>query len=140
MVFFYLTDRPAGATWLDAGRAHLARRTIGAEQRQREAVHHYSVAQSLLNPRVLGLRLVYFGAVATNYGLSFFLPQIVKAFGLNTFLTSLVSAMPYVVGVIGMVWWGRRSDREAERRFHAAFPLLVAAPASRSRPRSTTPC
>ena len=26
-----------------------------------------------------------------------------------------------------MVWWGRRSDRKAERRFHAAFPLLIAA-------------
>jgi ACS family tartrate transporter-like MFS transporter len=76
---------------------------------------------------VLGLSLVYFGAVATNYGLSFFLPQIVKSFGLNTFLTTVVSATPYVVGTVGMVWWGRRSDRLAERRFHAAFPLFVAA-------------
>jgi ACS family tartrate transporter-like MFS transporter len=127
VVFFYLTDRPAGAMWLAPDeRAWLAER-LEREQRQREAVHHYSVAQSLVNPRVLGLSLVYFGAVATNYGLSFFLPQIVKAFGLNTFLTTLVSATPYVVGVIGMVWWGRRSDRKAERRFHAAFPLLVAA-------------
>jgi len=75
---------------------------------------------------VIGLSLVYFGAVATNYGLSFFLPQIVKAFGLNTFLTTLVSATPYLVGLIGMVWWGRRSDRAAERRYHAAIPLLVA--------------
>jgi ACS family tartrate transporter-like MFS transporter len=127
VVFFYLTDRPADATWLAPDeRAWLAERLQG-EQRQREAVHHYSVAQSLVNPRVLGLSLVYFGAVATNYGLSFFLPQIVKAFGLDTFLTTVVSAAPYVVGVIGMVWWGRRSDRKAERRFHAAFPLFVAA-------------
>jgi nitrate/nitrite transporter NarK len=90
-------------------------------------VRTYTVAESLVNPRVLGLSLVYFGAVATNYGLSFFLPQIVKAFGLNTFLTTVVAATPYVVGVIGMVWWGRRSDRVAERRFHTAFPLFVAA-------------
>ena len=53
--------------------------------------------------------------------------QIVKSFGLNTFLTTLVSAAPYVVGLIGMVWWGRRSDRLVERRFHTAFPLFVAA-------------
>jgi nitrate/nitrite transporter NarK len=97
------------------------------EQRQRQAVRDYSVRQSLVNPRVLGLSLVYFGAVATNYGLSFFLPQIVKAFGLNIFLTTLVSATPYAVGLIGMVWWGRRSDRVVERRFHAAFPLFIAA-------------
>jgi D-galactonate transporter len=127
VVFFYLTDRPADAAWLAPDeRSWLAER-LALEQRQRQAVHDYSVAQSLVNPRVLGLSLVYFGAVATNYGLSFFLPQIVKGFGLNTFLTTLVSATPYVVGLVGMVWWGRRSDRVAERRFHAAFPLLVAA-------------
>src|SRR5665213_4103032 len=127
VVFFYLTDRPADAAWLEPDeRSWLAER-LAIEQRQREAVHSYTIMESLLNPRVLGLSLVYFGAVAMNYGLSFFLPQIVKAFGLSTFLTTLVSAAPYVVGVIAMVWWGRRSDRKAERRFHAAFPLLLTA-------------
>ena len=127
VVFFYLTDRPADAAWLAPDeRTWLAER-LALEQRQRQAVHDYSVMQSLVNPRVLGLSLVYFGAVATNYGLSFFLPQIVKAFGLNTFLTTLVSATPYVVGLIGMVWWGRRSDRVAERRLHTSFPLFIAA-------------
>jgi ACS family tartrate transporter-like MFS transporter len=127
VVFFYLTDRPAGAAWLAPDeRTWLAER-LELEQRQRQAVHDYSVLQALVNPRVLGLSLVYFGAVATNYGLSFFLPQIVKAFGLNTFLTTVVSATPYVVGVFSMVWWGRHSDRKLERRYHAAFPLFVAA-------------
>jgi D-galactonate transporter len=127
VVFFYLTDRPADASWLAPDeRAWLAER-LALEQRQRQAVRDYSVMQALVNPRVLGLSLVYFGAVATNYGLSFFLPQIVKTFGLNTFLTTVVSAAPYAVGLIGMVWWGRRSDRVIERRFHTAFPLFIAA-------------
>src|SRR4030088_2427481 len=127
VVFFYLTDRPADAAWLAPDeRAWLTER-LELEQRQRRAVRDYSVAQVLVDPRVLGLSLVYFGAVATNYGLSFFLPQIVKAFGFNAFLTTVVSAAPYAVGLIAMVWWGRRSDRLVERRFHAAFPLFVAA-------------
>jgi D-galactonate transporter len=127
VVFFYLTDRPADAMWLAPDeRSWLAER-LALEQRQRQAVRDYSVMEALVNPRVIGLSLVYFGAVATNYGLSFFLPQIVKGFGLNTFLTTLVSATPYAVGLVGMVWWGRRSDRVVERRFHTAFPLFVAA-------------
>jgi D-galactonate transporter len=127
VVFFYLTDWPAEAAWLaPEERAWLAGR-LAIEQRQRRAVRDYSVRQALLNSRVLGLSLVYFGAVSTNYGLSFFLPQIVKTFGLNTFLTTLVSAAPYAVGLIGMVWWGRRSDVVVERRLHAAFPLFIAA-------------
>src|SRR3954464_3186649 len=126
VVFFYLTDRPADAAWLAADeRGWLAER-LEIERRHRETMHNYTVTQALVNPRVIGLSLIYFGAVATNYGLSFFLPQIVKAFGLNTFLTTVVSAAPYLVGVIGMVWWGRRSDRAAERTYHAAIPLFIA--------------
>src|SRR6195256_2032314 len=104
VVFFYLTDRPAGAAWLAPDeRAWLAER-LALEQRQRQAVRDYSVAEALVNPRVLGLSLVYFGAVATNYGLSFFLPQSVKAFGVSNFQAGLVAALPYVVGLVRVVW------------------------------------
>jgi ACS family tartrate transporter-like MFS transporter len=126
VVYFYLTDRPADATWLEPDeRAWLVAR-LQQEQTKRETVHRYSVMQALLNPKVLALSLVYFGAVATNYGLSFFLPQIVKAFGMSNLQAGLVTALPYVVGVISIVWWGRHSDRTLERRFHLAIPLFVA--------------
>jgi nitrate/nitrite transporter NarK len=126
-VFFYLTDRPAEAAWLHVDeRTWLAER-LQLERRQREALHEYTVGQAMVNPQVIALSLVYFGAVATNYGLGFFLPQIVKAFGLSTFLTTVVSAAPYVVGTIAMIWWGLRSDRVAERRWHTAIPLFLAA-------------
>jgi ACS family tartrate transporter-like MFS transporter len=126
VVFFYLTDRPADATWLEPDeRAWLVAR-LEQEQNKRETVRRYSVMQALLNPKVLALSLVYFGAVATNYGLSFFLPQIVKAFGVSNLQAGLITALPYVVGVISIVWWGRHSDRTLERRFHLAFPLFVA--------------
>jgi D-galactonate transporter len=126
-VLFYLTDRPADAKWLQPDeRAWLVQR-LQDEHARRTTRHQFSVTQALLNPKVLALSLVYFGAVATNYGLSFFLPQIVKAFGLTNVQTGLVSALPYAVGLVSIVWWGHRSDRHRERRFHAAFPLAVAA-------------
>jgi MFS transporter, ACS family, tartrate transporter len=126
VVFFYLTDRPADATWLEPDeRAWLVAR-LEDERLQRETVRRYSVREALLNPKVLALSLVYFGAVATNYGLSFFLPQIVKAFGVSDLQAGLVAALPYVVGLVSIVFWGRRSDRKLERRFHLAFPLFVA--------------
>jgi ACS family tartrate transporter-like MFS transporter len=50
----------------------------------------------------------------------------VKAFGVSNVQAGLVAALPYVVGLVGIVWWGRRSDRKRERRFHLAFPLFVA--------------
>ena len=126
IVFFFLTDRPADATWLEPEeRAWLVGR-LEQERKQREMARHYSVVQALMNPKVLALGVVYFGAVATNYGMSFFLPQIVKAFGLSNVQTGLVAALPYVVGTLSIVLWARRSDRKMERRFHLAFPLFVA--------------
>jgi MFS family permease len=126
-VFFYLTDKPADAAWLAADERRWLNERLTLERKQREAAQELTVGQALVNPHVIGLSLVYFGAVATNYGLGFFLPQIVKAFGLTTFMTTVVSAAPYAVGTIAMVWWGRRSDRFAERRWHTAIPLFIAA-------------
>jgi len=126
VVFFFLTDRPADAMWLQPEEREWLVGRLDQERRQREMVRRYTVAQALLNPKVLALSLVYFGAVATNYGLSFFLPQIVKAFGVSNLQAGLVAALPYAVGLVSIVFWGRRSDRKRERRFHLAFPLFVA--------------
>ncbi|MEX3964541.1 MFS transporter [Paraburkholderia sp. EG286B] len=126
-VLFYLTDKPADARWLaDDERRWLVDRQA-QERRHREKVRTFSVLEALINPRVLAVALIYFGANATNYGLSFFLPQIVKAFGLTNVQTGFVTALPYAVGVVSMVLWGRHSDRRLERKRHVALALAVAA-------------
>lgn len=127
VVLGYLTDRPADATWLRPDQREWLVNRQALERRQRESVRSYKVSQVLLDPRVLAIALIYFGANATNYGLSFFLPQIVKNFGLTNLQTGFVTSLPYVVGVIGMVLWGRHSDRTLERKWHIALALLVAA-------------
>ncbi len=128
VVFFYLTDRPSDARWLaDDERKWLVAR-LAAEERTRETRESLSVMQALFDPRVLTLSLVYFGAVATNYGIGFWMPQIVQAFGgLTKFQIGLITAVPYLVGTVSMVLWGQRSDRRMERKAHVAIPLFVAA-------------
>ena len=127
VVFFYLTDSPADARWLGAEERRWLVRRLELERDQRDAAQHFSVGQALLNGKVLALALVYFGAVAANYGVSFFLPQIVKAFGLSNAATGWVTAIPYAIGIVAMVYWGRRSDRMHERKLHCAGALIVAA-------------
>jgi D-galactonate transporter len=128
VVWFYLTDRPQDAQWLEADeRAWLGNR-LAAEARQKERVHGLSVLEALYNPKVLALSLVYFGAVATNYGTAFWLPQIVKGFGgLSNGQIGLISAIPFLVGAVAMVLWSRSSDRTMERKGHAAVAFVVAA-------------
>jgi MFS transporter, ACS family, tartrate transporter len=127
VVLYYLTDKPADAHWLAADERDWLVARQAQERRHREAVHTFRVMEALFNPRVLAVALIYFGANATNYGLSFFLPQIVKSFGLTNLQTGFVTSLPYAVGVISMVLWGRHSDRRLERKRHVAFALTVAA-------------
>ena len=125
IVLGFLTDRPSEAAWLaDDERAWLAQR-LEAEERQRVAVHQMSVGQALVDGRVLALALVYFGAVACNYGVGYWLPLIVKGFGLTTTMTGWVVAIPYLVGTVGMVLWGMHSDSKRERKGHAAVALVL---------------
>jgi MFS transporter, ACS family, tartrate transporter len=126
VVLTYLTDRPSDAHWLSADeRAWLVERHA-TETRIREKANHFSALQAITNTRVVLLAFIYFGINAAVYGLSFFMPQIVHSFGLSFALTGLVTTLPYIMGIIGMVFWGRHSDRTRERREHVGFGLLIA--------------
>ncbi len=127
IAFFYLTDRPADAAWLDdEQRAWLTQR-LASEDKVRETVSPASVLKSLYDGRVLAMSLIYFGVVACLYGVGFWLPTIVKGFGVSIAMTGWISAIPYVVGFFGMIWWGMRSDARMERTRHLAIALGLAA-------------
>ena len=126
-VVFYLTDRPALATWLaDDERGWLEER-LEAERRQKVAVEHLNIGKALTDPRVLACSFVYFCLNAASYGVAFFLPTIIKNFGVSNFETGLLSAVPFVFGAIGMILLGRNSDRTLKRREHVCFAMLLAA-------------
>jgi len=73
------------------------------------------------------LSLIYFGFVGALYGMQFWLPQIVKAFGLTNAPTGFVTAIPYLFGTIAMILWARHSDGTRERVAHVGGPLLLTA-------------
>jgi ACS family tartrate transporter-like MFS transporter len=127
VVLGFLTDRPADAQWLRPEQRQWLAGRLEEERLAKEAVVHFTLGQALSNPRVIGLGLVYFGIVASNYGLSFWLPQIVKGFGLSNVATGFVTAVPYLFGAVAMVFWGRHSDRKGERVWHTAGAAMVAA-------------
>jgi MFS family permease len=65
----HLTDKPIEAAWLDPDERVALQARIDHERKSREAIRHYKLGEALINPRVLGLSLVYFGIVSGVYGL-----------------------------------------------------------------------
>jgi len=117
-----MTDKPAYADWLaDDERAWLQAR-IEQECRQVESHGRLTLMRALGDPRVVALSLIYLMSVTANYGIVFFMPQIIKGIGLSNMMTGVASSIPYIVGTIGLIAWGWSSDRNQERRWH----LIVA--------------
>jgi MFS transporter, ACS family, tartrate transporter len=123
-VLHYLTDRPVDAKWLKPEEREWLQGRLDRERAEREAILDLSWFRSMLDWRVIALGLVYMGCNIPQYGLSFFLPQIVKAFGVSNLTAGFITAVPYLVGAIGMVAWGAHSDRTGERKWHAAIAFL----------------
>jgi MFS family permease len=125
VVMLRLQDGPSQAPWLpDAEREWLVGR-LGSERGEVERLRSYSVRQSLTSPRVLLLALVYFSNVCLLNSITFFLPQIVKGFGLSNLQTGAIVAIPSVLALVALLLWGRHSDRRKERYGHAALANFV---------------
>jgi MFS transporter, ACS family, tartrate transporter len=125
VVFAYLTDKPADATWLEPEERTALQNLLDAERRAKEAHQHFSLKEALLHPRVFGFGLIYLGIVTSLYGIGFWMPQIIKAFGLTNLQTGFVTAIPFLAGTIAMVILSRHSDRTMERVWHVAGPAFV---------------
>jgi len=128
MTFFvlgYLTNRPAEAKWLTSEESGWLQSRLDAERANRESIVKMSWLQSILNWRVVLLGCVYMALNIPQYGLSFFLPQIVKAFGVTNVQAGFITALPYIVGGIGMITWGRHSDKTGERVWHCIIPFVM---------------
>jgi MFS transporter, ACS family, tartrate transporter len=125
--WFYLIDRPEKAGWLTAEQKTWLAAKLKAENAAKQAATHLTLGQALTSPKVIALSLIYFGFVGALYGMQFWLPQIVKAFGLTNAQTGFVTAIPYLFGTIAMILWARHSDATRERVAHVGGPLLLIA-------------
>jgi ACS family tartrate transporter-like MFS transporter len=126
VTWFYLTDRPSQATWLSAEQKAWLSAKLEGEQAAK-AQHRMTLGQALSSQKVLLLSVIYFGFVGALYGMQFWLPQIVKAFGFSNVETGFVTAIPYLFGSVAMVFWARHSDKTRERVWHVGLPLLLTA-------------
>ena len=123
----FLTDRPEEASWLPAAdRAWLSQHM--AEERARRAHHAGSHLGALLNGRVMLICFIYFLNTLVTYGVFLWLPRILReASGLRGASLSAITAVPFVVALVGMVLIGRHSDRTGERKGHVAACALTGA-------------
>ncbi|GAA0798849.1 MULTISPECIES: MFS transporter [Cupriavidus] len=124
-VLAFLDDRISHAKWLTAEEKAVLERNIAAETAHKEDM---PIRRVLSSPRVWMMSAIYFSFVMGLYGISFWLPTIIRQTGVKGALDiGLLTAIPYGVAVLGMVLVARSADRTGERRWHIAIPAIAGA-------------
>jgi ACS family tartrate transporter-like MFS transporter len=124
---FYLTDRPQQASWLRPEQKAWLMRAIERDAETTGVVHGDGVFQTITKPIVLLFGFCNFGLFCGLASLFPWLPQIIKTFGLPPSQVGLVTAIPPIAGLIGMIALSRHSDHVGERFYYAMATFLVAA-------------
>jgi ACS family tartrate transporter-like MFS transporter len=128
LTIFYLTDWPHQAKWLPEDEREWITSQLEREKQIKLATHSFRILQALRNREVVLLTLAYFFMVTAVYGFQFWLPTIIQNLsGLSNMLVTLIAAIPYCVGLAGILLIGWSSDRTGERRWHTALSMLVTA-------------
>lgn len=123
-----MTDYPKDAMWLTLEERTWLQNKMDTEDAAKGTGHKHSFMAGLKDPRALVFAALYFGLVMGIYGLSLWLPTIVKAMGhLSNTQVGFIVPIPYICAA-AFVWvWSQHSDRTGERVGHASGAMLLGA-------------
>jgi MFS transporter, ACS family, tartrate transporter len=127
LTYFLLANRPSEAKFLATDEKEWIRAELGREEQQKLEHRRYSAFQALASGRVWYLILIDFGMMIGLISLISWAPLLVKSLS-SLYSNSAVGfllAIPYLVGLAGIIFICRSSDRTAERRYHVAIPVLA---------------
>lgn len=129
VTLFVLPDRPAEARFLTREESTWLQSEIDAEYVPDERSGLRAELAVVRDRTVLHLAVANLFIACGLYGLTFFLPLIVKQLdpAYSSTNIGLLGAIPYVIGAVGMLLLARSSDRTGERKYHVIVLVLVAA-------------
>ena len=128
VVLAYLTDSPDKAEWLEPQERRWLTERMHAEHQAAQQKHGLNIVAALTHPVVWLLGLMIFACQTGSYGLTLWIPQIIRGLsGYSDFTVSMISALPYAAAAVGMILIGASSDRSGERLLHIAIPSAIAA-------------
>ena len=127
--FFYLTDKPRDAKWLNTEEKAAIEHELEKEQLQKANKGPSSWRAAMFNPVVLYFTLIYFTIQVSVYGVLFYLPtRIAELLGTGIGLkVGALTSIPWIATVIMLYLVTRHADRKGQQTRYAALMLALAA-------------
>lgn len=103
VTWFLLPDGPETAGFLKPAQRTWLRETIAREDQAGGKVAHANPLKALGDRRVLLLAVTFVGFPLAAYGLSYWLPTVVKGFGVSNTVNGFINVLPWLV--TGVALW-----------------------------------
>ncbi|PAA37424.1 MFS transporter [Pseudomonas fragi] len=127
--FFYLTDKPRDAKWLNTEEKAAIEHELEKEQLQKANKGPSSWRAAMFNSVVLYFTLIYFTIQVSVYGVLFYLPtRIAELLGTGIGLkVGALTSIPWIATVCMLYLVTRHADRKGQQTRYAALMLAMAA-------------
>jgi MFS family permease len=126
VTFFYLDDTPEKAKFLTEDEKRWLQDRIASENSGMED-HADNGFKALTNPRVLLMALCYVGFPLAAYGLSYWLPTIVKSFGVSNIANGFINIIPWVIVAIALYVVPSAADKSENKTPYIVIPAFTGA-------------
>ena len=125
-IILYLDNGIASAKWLTDDEKALLKRNVDKDRTQ--TTEHMSIRAFVADRRLWLMAAIYFCVVLGQYGLTFWLPTIIRRTGVaDPLWVGILTAIPYLCAIVALPLLGSSADKRRERRLHLAIPMLVSA-------------
>ncbi|MBO9581138.1 MAG: MFS transporter [Sphingobium sp.] len=126
--YFYFVDRPSGARWLSSAEKMTLAAAMADENADDPAPRSQPLATIVRDPWVWRCCLAWLLIMTGSYSLVFWLPQLVREIGdgQSEFTIGVLSSLPQLALLIGLILNGRHSDRSGERLWHVGLAAALA--------------
>jgi ACS family tartrate transporter-like MFS transporter len=123
-----LPDTYSDARWLDASEQDVLSRAHASDLALKQSRGVTSLRRAFSDRRVLLVTAVNFFLICCNFGTVYWLPQIIKSLGrASNDAVGLFATIPFALGGLAMLLWGRHSDQTGDRKWHLFIGAVVAA-------------
>jgi MFS family permease len=125
----FLNDSPRKSTWLSEEERNFLTHRLEQDDAAHKLIiknRQHNLAGVLTSRNVWLFCIMYFGSTMGNYGLQFWLPQIIHdTLSKDPVKIGLYSMIPWAVTTVVMVWVGHDSDKTGERAWHQAMSVAA---------------
>ena len=127
LTLFILPDGPETAKFLSPEDKTRIKALLRSEDNKSTKTAHGNLLHALLDYRILLIAISYVAFPLGAYGLSYWLPTVVKGVGVTKTVNGFLNIIPWICVTWALWWVPRHSAKVNEQSWHIAGPAFVGA-------------